>query len=62
MWRALHSDGSQDLLGRFTVFVSLQEEDKVENGTLVNIADGVGTWESDWPEICKWFGLKGVGA
>ena len=33
----------------------------VANGTVVNIEDRVTTWEKDWPKICKWFGLKGVG-
>jgi hypothetical protein len=33
----------------------------VANGTVVNIEDGVTTWEKDWPETYKWFGLKGVG-
>lgn len=31
------------------------------NGTVVNIEDRVTTWEKGWLEICKWFGLKGVG-
>jgi hypothetical protein len=60
-WRALHSDSSQDLTGRFAIFASLQNEDRVGSGAVVNIADGVTTWERDWPEICKWFGLTGVG-
>jgi hypothetical protein len=33
----------------------------VANGTIANIEDRVTTREEDWPEICKWFGLKGVG-
>lgn len=60
-WRALHSDTSQDLLGRFTLFLSLQTSEVVANGTIVNIADGVTTWEQDWPRICAFFGLVGVG-
>ena len=60
-WKALHSDTSQDLLGKFALFTSLQDLGEVKNGTVVNIADGVSRWAEDWPKICKWFGLKGVG-
>jgi hypothetical protein len=60
-WRALHSDSSQDLVGQFAAFASFQDERRVGNGTVVNIADGMTTWEEDWPEIGNWFGLTGVG-
>jgi hypothetical protein len=40
-WRALHSNGSRDLIGKFVVFASLR--DNVKNGTIVNIVDGVTT-------------------
>lgn len=45
--RARHSDTSQELLGKFSVFTSLQDAGKVKNGMVVNIADGVITWEKD---------------
>lgn len=45
--RARHSDTSQELLRKFSVFPSLQDAGKVKNGMVVNIADGVATWEKD---------------
>jgi hypothetical protein len=42
-WRALHSEGSQDLIGKFTIFTSLQDGSRVPNEKVVNIADGVTT-------------------
>jgi hypothetical protein len=42
-----HSDTSQELLGKFSVINSLQDAGKVKNGMVVNIADGVTTWEKD---------------
>ena len=45
--RALHNDTRQELLGKFSVFTNLQNAGKVKNGMVVNIADGVTTWEKD---------------
>ena len=45
--RARHSDTSQELLRKFSVFTSLQDVGKVKKGMVVNIAEGVTTWEKD---------------
>lgn len=58
-YRAKHSDSSQDLVGRFTVHVSLQGD--AADGEIFNISDGVSTWEEDWPKVCALFDLRGVG-
>ena len=59
-WKAKHSDTHQDILARFHIFASLHP-DRVKERAF-NVADGyVVTWESVWPGICQWFGLKGVG-
>lgn len=56
----LHTDSSQDVLGDFTVFLSMQGEKSA--GRSFNIADNDGvTWESTWDGICSYFGLNGVG-
>jgi nucleoside-diphosphate-sugar epimerase len=58
-YTAKHSDTSQDLVGRFTIHASLQGN--ATDGQIFNIADGVTTWEEDWPKICALFSLRGVG-
>jgi hypothetical protein len=35
--------------------------DDVKNRAIVNVVDRLTTWEEDWPEICEWLGMKGVG-
>jgi hypothetical protein len=45
--RARHSDTSQELLRKFSVFTSLQDVGKVKKGMAVDIADGMTTWEKD---------------
>lgn len=45
--RAQHSDASQELLRKFSVFTGLQDAGKVKNGVVVNFAGGVATWEKD---------------
>lgn len=45
--RAQHSDTSQELLGKFSAFTSLQDAGKVKSGIVVSITDGVTTWEKD---------------
>ena len=57
-WKALHSDTSQDLLARFHIYASLAPE-KVSKKA-INVADEVTSWEKVWPDICSYFGLKGV--
>ncbi|KAJ9611201.1 hypothetical protein H2200_004384 [Cladophialophora chaetospira] len=59
-YRTLHTDSAQDLLGDFTIYVSMQPDKTA--GRSFNIADNDGvTWESTWPGICSCFGLKGTG-
>ncbi|KEF60956.1 uncharacterized protein A1O9_02520 [Exophiala aquamarina CBS 119918] len=58
-YRTLHADSAQDLLGDFTIFLSMQG-DKVA-GQSFNIADNDSvTWQSTWPGICSYFGLHGT--
>ena len=45
--RAQHSDTSQELLGKFSAFASLQDVGKVKSGIVVSITDGVTTWKKD---------------
>ena len=59
-WKHLHNDTSQDILARFTIHASLSPSEQVD-GKAFNIADEVVRWETVWPEICSYFGLKGVG-
>ena len=58
-WKALHSDTSQDVLARFHIYASLAPEKVSEKA--INVADEVTSWENVWPDICSYFGLKGVG-
>ncbi|KAF8249118.1 hypothetical protein K440DRAFT_654265 [Wilcoxina mikolae CBS 423.85] len=57
-WRNTHTDTSQDVLARFSIFASMRSEAK----GAYNIADGEKTtWSYKWPKIAEWFGLEGVG-
>lgn len=59
-YTTLHTDTSQDILGDFTIYISMQGAKTA--GLSFNIADNDGvTWESTWNGICSYFGLKGVG-
>jgi hypothetical protein len=63
VWRGRRTDSSQDLIGRFSVWVSLRG-DEITNGNAYNVVDSRSegtTWEEDWPRLCEYFGLKGVG-
>ena len=54
-----HRDTAQDILGRFTIFLSLNPDKTGEQN--FNIADNTGTtWKDTWPGICSYFGLKGT--
>ena len=58
-WEALHTDTSQDILAKFHIFASLHPEETKERA--FNVVDGPATaWKEVWPEICEYFGLKGV--
>jgi hypothetical protein len=58
-FKAMHTDTSQDILTRFTIFVSLNP--KKTNGRAYNIgnSDECVSWETKWSGICEYFGLKG---
>ena len=59
-YTTLHTDSAQDLLGDFTIYLSMHADQTA--GRSFNIADNDGvTWESTWPGICSYFGLKGTG-
>lgn len=58
-WRAAHTDTSQDILARFHIYASLHPLEV--SGRAFNVADGPATtWEQEWPEVCAYFGLKGL--
>jgi hypothetical protein len=61
MWNVPRTDTSQDLLARFHIYASLHPEKT--SGRAFNVADedGGSTWRDDWPRLCSYFGLKGVG-
>ncbi|KAK8222138.1 hypothetical protein M8818_000309 [Zalaria obscura] len=59
-YTALHTDTTQDILARFHIHASMHPEVTAE-GTF-NVTDGAATtWEREWPQICAYFGLTGVG-
>lgn len=59
-WKAKRSDTSQDILAKFHLFASLHPDQVA--GKTINVADEeFTTWENLWPEVCAYFGLKGVG-
>jgi nucleoside-diphosphate-sugar epimerase len=58
-WTALHTDTSHDILARFHIYASLHPDKTAKRA--FNVADGAATtWKEVWPEICAYFGLKGV--
>ena len=60
VWKNLHTDTSQDLVAKFHIFASLHPEST--NGLAINVGDSEGiSWEIVWPEVCAYFGLKGMG-
>jgi hypothetical protein len=59
-WKSKHNDSSAMILAHFEIYAALNP-DKA-HGRAFNIADGeVLTWETKWPGIVSYFGLKGVG-
>lgn len=58
-FKAKHTDTSQEILARFTIFVSLNPGKT--NGRAFNIgnSDECVSWETKWGGICEYFGLKG---
>ena len=60
-YKHAHSNGSQDIFARFTIYASLYPE--LTAGKSFNIADVdyPVSWSMVWPGIAAYFGLKGVG-
>ena len=60
-WKLLNHDTSQDILARFAIHASLHPEETT--GQHYNIANNPtpGSWETKWPLVTEYFGLKGVG-
>ena len=61
VYNALHSDTSQDISARLAIFSALHPN--ATAGQRYNIADqdeGV-SFATLWPEVCAYFGLKGLG-
>jgi nucleoside-diphosphate-sugar epimerase len=61
-WTAKSIDASSDMIARQTLHVALTM-DPARNGEGFNVGDArqFYTWETKWPAICSYFGLKGVG-
>lgn len=60
-WVAKSNDSSSDMIARQTIHLSLTLP-KTTKGEGFNVADEKTprTWETKWPEICTYFGLKGT--
>ncbi|KAF4765281.1 hypothetical protein N7455_003995 [Penicillium solitum] len=59
-FKAKHTDTSQDILTRFTIFVSLNAEKTNGHAYNIGCSDECTSWESKWSGICEYFGLEGV--
>ncbi|KAG9230628.1 hypothetical protein BJ875DRAFT_498972 [Amylocarpus encephaloides] len=61
-WKAKSNDSSSDMIARETIHLSLTL-DSSRKGEGFNVADEKipRSWETKWPELCSYFGLKGVG-
>ena len=61
-WQAKSNDSSADMIARQTIHLSLTlPEDMKGEGFNVADAKTSSTWSAKWPQICSYFGLKGVG-
>ena len=60
-WVAKSNDSSSDMIARQTLYLSLTLPKSVK-GEGYNVADEKRprTWETKWPELCAYFGLKGT--
>lgn len=61
-WVAKSNDSSSDMIARQTLHLSLTLP-RCSKGEGFNVADAKEpkTWKTKWPELCSYFGLKGVG-
>ena len=60
-WQAKHNLAGADMIAKQTIHLSLHP-DTCGHGEAFNTASSpqVETWESEWPQLCAYFGLKGV--
>ncbi|KAF2093843.1 hypothetical protein NA57DRAFT_68893 [Rhizodiscina lignyota] len=60
-WTNLSNDSGQDLIARFSIYVSLHPE-TCGNGEAFNTCDSSKptSWSTKWPTICEYFELKGT--
>lgn len=61
-WHCKSNDSSSDMIARQTIHLSLTLPES-RKGEGFNVADAKtpSTWSAKWPQICSYFGLKGVG-
>jgi hypothetical protein len=61
-WVAKSNDSSADVIARQTLHVALHPDLSARQGEAFNVADerAPRTWETRWPDLCSYFGLKGV--
>lgn len=61
-WKAKSQDSCSDMIARQTLHLSLYMPAEMK-GEGFNVADAKEpeTWSTKWPQLCKYFGLKGVG-
>ena len=60
-FKAKHTDTSQDILARFTIYASLHSDKTAGKAFNIGNADECVSWSSVWPGICEYFGLVGKG-
>lgn len=62
MWEVVKwSDSAQDIVARFHIHASLNPaKSSGKSFNIVDEAEGV-MWKDTWPQLCAYFGLKGVG-
>jgi hypothetical protein len=60
-WTIKSNDSSQDIIAKFSIYISLHPE-SCAGGNRFNVADNAepSSWSKKWPVICEYFGLKGV--
>ena len=61
-WVAKSNDSSADMIARQTIHLSLHLPKDMQ-GQGFNVADAKTheSWETKWPKLCSYFGLKGTG-
>ncbi|KAI4593137.1 hypothetical protein KJ359_010061 [Pestalotiopsis sp. 9143b] len=61
-WKALSIDSSSDMIARQTLHVTLTPPWSERKGEAFNVADArtPSSWETKWPALCSYFGLKSI--